>query len=79
MRLLMIAAVAALAFTSASYAKTIDSASPKVFTLDAKGKCHDAAGKFVASSMCHAGKHCVKGKACGDTCIKATDICHKPS
>jgi len=20
--------------------------------------------------------HCVKGKACGDSCIKATDVCH---
>ena len=23
-------------------------------------------------------KHCTKGKACGNTCIKATDVCHKP-
>jgi hypothetical protein len=23
-------------------------------------------------------KHCVKGKACGNSCIKATDVCHKP-
>jgi hypothetical protein len=23
--------------------------------------------------------HCVKGKLCGMSCIKATDVCHKPS
>ena len=22
--------------------------------------------------------HCTKGKLCGNTCIKATDVCHKP-
>jgi hypothetical protein len=85
MRSLIFAAVAALALTSVSPALA-DSSSPVIWNkdhtygLDAKGKCHDAHGKFVASSMCHAAapKHCVKGKACGNTCIKATDVCHKP-
>jgi hypothetical protein len=56
--------------------------------LDAKGKCRDG-GKFVAASMCAApaaaggmtaGAHpkkCVKGKACGNTCISVKDVCHK--
>jgi hypothetical protein len=60
--------------------------------LDAKGKCRDN-GKFVAASMCAApaapaasassmtsGAHpkkCVKGKACGNTCISVKDTCHK--
>jgi hypothetical protein len=84
MRSLMLAAAAALALASVASAagKHTDSSSPPLFTMDAKGKCHDAHGKFVAGSMCHAGrapKHCVKGKACGSTCIKATDVCHKPS
>ena len=32
------------------------------------------------ASMAAPGKkapHCVKGKACGNSCIKATDVCHK--
>jgi hypothetical protein len=32
------------------------------------------------TSMTPAGKkapHCVKGKACGNSCIKMTDVCHK--
>ena len=80
MRSLLLAAVMVLAFASAADATVkTDSSSPPLFTMDAKGKCHDAHGKFVAGSMCHAGpaKHCVKGKACGNTCIKATDVCHK--
>ena len=56
--------------------------------LDAKGKCRDG-GKFVAQSMCAAPaaassttagahpKHCTKGKACGNTCIAMSDVCHK--
>jgi hypothetical protein len=57
--------------------------------LDAKGKCRDG-GKFVAASMCAtpaattgsmtSGDHpkkCVKGKACGNTCISTKDTCHK--
>jgi hypothetical protein len=23
--------------------------------------------------------NCVKGKLCGNSCIKATDVCHKPT
>jgi hypothetical protein len=58
--------------------------------LDAKGKCRDG-GKFVAAAMCKAPaasgassmtagakpKKCVKGKACGNTCIPVKDTCHK--
>lgn len=76
----LIAAVAALSLAGAAMADPINvPAGP--YKLDAAGKCHAANGKFVDSSMCHAGpaKHCVKGKACGNTCIKATDVCHKPS
>ena len=76
-----LAIVTALAFTA--------SAAVSAPALDAKGKCRDG-GKFVAASMCAApaaaagsmtsGAHpkkCVKGKACGNTCISVKDVCHK--
>jgi hypothetical protein len=34
------------------------------------------------ASMASGGRktpNCVKGKLCGNSCIKATDVCHKPS
>lgn len=74
-----------LAITVAlAFAASLASAAP---TLDAKGKCRDN-GKFVAASMCKAAapaasapgahpKKCVKGKACGNTCISVKDVCHK--
>lgn len=36
-----------------------------------------AAAACVFASAADAAPHCVKGKACGNTCIKATDVCHK--
>ena len=46
---------------------------------DAKS-CRDAKGKFITCPAAAAApaKHCTKGKLCGNTCIKATDVCHKP-
>jgi hypothetical protein len=57
---------------------------------DAKS-CKDAKGKFTkcppaaaisSAPMASGGstkapKHCVKGKACGDSCIAMKDVCHK--
>ena len=75
-----LAIVTALVFTA--------SAAISAPALDAKGKCRDG-GKFVAASKCAApasassmttGAHpkkCVKGKACGNTCISVKDTCHK--
>jgi hypothetical protein len=76
-----LAIITALAFTA--------SAAISAPALDAKGKCRDG-GKFVAAAMCAApaatagsmtaGAHpkkCVKGKACGNTCISVKDTCHK--
>ena len=67
-----LAIVAALAFTaSAASAQTID----------AKGKCHDAKGKFAAMSVCKPSTpkapQCKKGKLCGNSCIAVKDVCHK--
>jgi hypothetical protein len=78
MRSIMIAAVAALAFASAAHA--VPGAVSGPYKLDAKGKCHAAGGQFAKQSLCAAltPPHCVKGKLCGNTCIKATDVCHKP-
>lgn len=67
MRSMILAAVAALAFVSAASA----------YTLDAKGKCHGADGKFVATAMCKVAPHCTTGKACGNTCIAKDKVCHK--
>ena len=65
-----------------SFAAGAVSAAP---ALDAQGKCRDG-GKFVKADLCKAAapaadakapKKCVKGKACGNTCIAKTDTCHK--
>jgi hypothetical protein len=36
-----------------------------------------AIAALAFASAASAAPHCVKGKACGNTCIKATDVCHK--
>ena len=33
----------------------------------------------MASPGTKAAPHCIKGKLCGMSCIKATDVCHKPA
>jgi hypothetical protein len=36
----------------------------------------------TTTSMASGGRkvpNCTKGKLCGNSCIKATDVCHKPS
>lgn len=70
-RALALAAVLSLAATG-SWAQKID----------AKGKCHDAAGKFAAMSVCKPAvttkaPQCKKGKLCGNSCISVKDVCHK--
>jgi hypothetical protein len=62
-------------------------ADAKLICKDAKGKfikCPPAAAAVTSSTTAMASSstakhppHCVKGKACGNTCIKATDVCHK--
>lgn len=54
------------------------------YKLDAKGKCHGAKA-YADASYCKApaaeasgGPNCKKGKRCGNSCIKATDVCHIP-
>jgi hypothetical protein len=36
-----------------------------------------AIAALAFASAASAAPHCVKGKACGNTCIKVTDVCHK--
>ncbi len=60
MRMLMLAAAAAFAFTSASFAA--DPAGP--YKLDAKGKCHAANGQFVKAALC--AKPAAAPKRCRD-------------
>lgn len=111
---MILAAIAALAFTSAADAKSCKDASGKFIkcpsaaaaqttakamtaadTKSAKANAKAASknatsaapnastagGKAVAAApMATASKkapHCVKGKACGNSCIKMTDVCHK--
>ena len=57
MRMMILAAVAALAF--ASGASAADPAGP--YKLDAKGKCHAANGQFAKQGLCappKASNHC---------------------
>jgi hypothetical protein len=38
-----------------------------------------AVAALAFAGAAQAAPHCVKGKACGNSCIKATDVCHKPT
>ena len=75
MRIIVLAAIAALAFAG---------------TADAK-QCKDAKGKFikcppaaaattppVTTTTTSSPPKCVKGKVCGKTCIAMDKVCHKP-
>ena len=78
MRIILLAAIAALAFAG---------------TADAK-QCKDATGKFIkcppaaaattptatpaATATTSTPPKCVKGKVCGKTCIAVDKVCHKP-
>jgi hypothetical protein len=35
-----------------------------------------AVATLAFASAASAAPHCVKGKPCGNSCIKATDVCH---
>ena len=57
---------------------------PKATVPAATTQSPAPATRTVAStaSMASGGRkapHCVKGKLCGMSCIKATDVCHKPT
>jgi hypothetical protein len=95
-KLLILAAVAAFAFTSAA-----DAASqckdpktgkfikcPAAAAAPAKPASKPASTTTATSASTTSGaksaattgatpKHCTKGKPCGNTCIKSTDVCHK--
>jgi hypothetical protein len=80
MRIIVLAAIAALAFAG---------------TADAK-QCKDAKGKFIkcppaaavttpaatpaatTTTTTSTPPKCVKGKVCGKTCIAVDKVCHKP-
>ncbi len=83
MRTLILVAVAAMAFSSAAAAKSCkDPATRKFIKCPAAAAAAPAAMAKPATPMAsHATKprNCVKGKACGNSCIKATDICRKPT
>jgi len=82
---LILAAIAALAFTSVADAKACkDKAGP--------GACRDKHGHFAKCASVAAipaapmamktttsgkAKVCKKGKPCGNTCISIKDVCHK--
>lgn len=47
---------------------TLSPALAATYSTDAKGKCHDSSGKFVAASMCAASAHTYK--------LDAKGVCH---
>jgi hypothetical protein len=73
-----------LAFVAAI---TLAAGAASAQTIDKNGKCHDASGKMAKMEVCKppaaaatasaGAKKCVKGKACGNTCISVKDTCHK--
>jgi len=73
-KVLVLAAVAALALASAADAKQCKDPTTGKFV-----KCPppSAAPATTGATMGKAAPHCTKGKPCGNACIKATDVCHK--
>ncbi len=84
MRILILAAVAAFAFTSVADAKSCkDPATGKFVKCPVAAAAPAAMAKpatpMASPAMAAKPRECKKGKACGNSCIKATDICHKPA
>jgi hypothetical protein len=73
-KMLVLAAVAALALASVADAKQCKDTTTGKFI-----KCPPPAAAPAATSSAtgKAAPHCTKGKPCGNTCIKTTDVCHK--
>jgi len=46
-------------------------AAGSTYSMDAKGKCHDSSGKFVAASLCATAAHTYK--------LDAKGVCHDES
>jgi hypothetical protein len=73
-KMLVLAAVAALALASAADAKQCKDTKTGKFI-----KCPPtaAAPATTGAATGKAAPHCTKGKPCGNACIKTTDVCHK--
>ena len=84
---MILAAIAALAFTSVADAKSCKDAKGKFIkcpaaaaapakpaTMPAKPAAAAATPMAVKTS---GAPHCTKGKPCGKSCIKMSDVCHK--
>jgi hypothetical protein len=88
-RTLTLLATAAFALSLAGAADAAKGGAP--YALDAKGNCHDSAGKMAKKSLCATpapaaaataapaagAPHCDKGKPCGNSCIAKDKVCHK--
>lgn len=47
------------------------------YSMDAKGGCHDSAGKFAKKDLCKvSAPQCKTGKPCGNACIPKDKACH---
>ena len=88
-RTLALLATAAFALSLAGAADAAKGGAP--YSLDAKGNCHDSAGKMAKKNLCAApaasamasaatssgGPQCKTGKRCGNACIAMDKVCHK--
>ncbi len=64
-------ALTATAFIALAFAVQPVLAASGSYSMDAKGKCHDSSGKFVAASLCAASAHTYK--------LDAKGVCHDES
>ncbi|MDQ2765104.1 MAG: hypothetical protein M3Y22_16980 [Pseudomonadota bacterium] len=78
---LILAAVAAFALASAADAKSCkDPTTGKFIKCPVAATAPAATAKAATPVAVPAkGPHCVKGKACGASCIAVTKACHKPT
>ena len=82
---LILAAVAAFAFTSVANAKMCTDpkthhfmkCAPATVTTTTTTTVKHPSGKVVTASTTTKAKVCKKGKPCGNSCISMKDTCHK--
>ena len=76
-RMIMLAVVLAMAGGVADAKSCKDAKGKFIKCPTAAASSAPAMSSMAAASSTKPPKHCVKGKACGNTCIAMTDTCHK--
>jgi hypothetical protein len=79
MRTLILAVTMAFAFASMADASACKDPKTGKFMKCPAPAAATAAPAATAPAAKAGGPHCVKGKACGNSCIAVSKVCHKPA